>query len=591
MTSGLLSPIYLLSAVLAAGVFFFYWQAHFFRARLEKEHKDLEERESKMNQKMYELAILKELGDRVGYSLDVHQIVDVITGSLHQFIEYSAVSYMLIEPEKVLFKMHLEKSVHRDFIDEVRDRMLGSLSAILDREFKKEEVREILSGAILVDEVSEPVRSLFNIPLVIGEKVVGILTVSHTKSGLYKEEEMTILYKITSQASKAVSKLQEVVSTEQGKLNAMVESMADGVIMTDPDYRIMVVNPSAKEVVGIKDKKDISIFDFIDRLGGKFDIRGKLEESVKLKKSFIEEKVLINDRFFQIFVLPVINESGLKKGEILGSAVIFHNITHEMELERIREDFTSMIVHELRSPLDGIKKISELLRSKTIKVNTKAGKEYLQMIHQSAGRMLELVNDILDLAKLEAGKFETKQELSDIKEIISSRVKFYEITANDGGIKLKSVFSDLLPPQINFDPRGIQQVLNNLLSNALKFTKSGGEVSVFAFLHKKGKNINEEFSQMKIKLPSTAKDTSEDFADSLSVAVSDTGEGISESGMGELFSKFRQLNLANQMPGKKGTGLGLAISKGIVEAHKGKIAAVSREGVGSVFYFMIPIKN
>jgi transcriptional regulator with GAF, ATPase, and Fis domain len=102
-----------------------------------------------------------------------------------------------------MFKMHLERSVHRRFVTDVRDRMLSSLSALLDREFKKEDVKEVLSGAILLEELDEPVSSFFNIPLVIGDKVVGVLTVSDTKSGLYKEEEMTILYKFIQQASKA----------------------------------------------------------------------------------------------------------------------------------------------------------------------------------------------------------------------------------------------------------------------------------------------------------------------------------------------------------------------------------------------------
>src|SRR5207344_2389277 len=105
-------------------------------------------------------------------------------------------------------------------------------------------------------ELDEPVRPFFNIPLVIDDKVVGVLTVADTKVGLYKEEEMTILYKIIQQASKAVTSLQGVVKTEQAKVTAMVESMADGVVMTDTDYRILVANPSAKRVIGQKQKTD-----------------------------------------------------------------------------------------------------------------------------------------------------------------------------------------------------------------------------------------------------------------------------------------------------------------------------------------------
>src|SRR3989344_4357846 len=160
-----------------------------------KDHKAKEvliKKEQDVSRRMYELAILKELGDRIGYSLDVQQIIDVIINSLHQFIDYSAVSYMLLEPEKLIFKMHLERSVHQRFVNDIRDRMLSSLSALLDRELNKKDVKEIISGAIIIEELDDPVRSFFNIPLVIDEKVVGVLTVADTKSGLYKEEEMTI---------------------------------------------------------------------------------------------------------------------------------------------------------------------------------------------------------------------------------------------------------------------------------------------------------------------------------------------------------------------------------------------------------------
>ena len=234
---------------------------------------------------------------------------------------------MLLEPEKVIFKMHLERSVHRRFVVDVRDRMLGSLGALLEREFNKNSVKEILSGAILIEDLDEPVQSFFNIPLVIGDKVVGILTVADTKAGLYKEEEMTILYKLIQQASKAVTRLQDVVRTEQEKVSAMVESMEDGVVMTDADYRILVINPAAKRIIGQEKKVEITIFDFIDNLGGKMDMRGRLEESVKLKKSFVSERFELRDKFYQSFVFPVKTRTALSEGDVLGGVVIFHDVT------------------------------------------------------------------------------------------------------------------------------------------------------------------------------------------------------------------------------------------------------------------------
>src|SRR3989338_4154695 len=432
-----------------------------------RDKKVIQKREQDISRRMFELAILKEVGDRVGYSLDVQQIIDIITNSLHQFIEYAAVSYMLLEPEKVIFKMHLERSVHRRFVVDVRDRMLSSLGALLEHEFNKDAVKEILSGAILIEELDEPVRSFFNIPLVIADKVVGVLTVADTKAGLYKEEEMTILYKLIQQASKAVTRLQEVVKAEQEKVSAMVESMEDGVVMTDADYRILVINPAAKRVIGQEKKQEITIFDFIDNLGGKMDIRGRLEESVKLKKSYMSERFGIKERFYQSFVFPVKTMSALNAEEVFGGVVIFHDVTREVELEHVRDDFTSMIVHELRTPLSGIQKASELL--KMPKKPAVASKQYVDIIYQNSSSLLDLVNDILDAAKLQAGKFEISRERADIEEVVMNRISFFNISAADKKISLKTSIEKGLIKDVPFDVQRIKQVLNNLISNALKF--------------------------------------------------------------------------------------------------------------------------
>lgn len=546
----------------------------------------LEKREKDVSRRMYELAILKELGDRIGYSLNVQEIIDVITNSLHQFIEYSAVSYMLLEPEKVIFKIHLENSVHRRFVNDVRDRMLGSLSALLDREFDRKNVEEILSGAIIIEELEEPVRSFFNIPLVIDEKVVGVLTVADTKEGLYKEEEMTILYKIIQQASKAVTSLQGVVKTEQAKVNAMVESMEDGVVMTDADYRILVINPAAKRVIGQEKKTDITIFDFIDNLGGKMDIRGRLEESVKMKKTYASERFQIKEKFYQAFVFPVKTLSSLNEGDVFGGVVIFHDVTREVELEQVRDDFTSMIVHELRTPLSGIQKVSELLKMPQKKTAV-ATKQYVDIIYQNSSSMLDLVNDILDAAKLQAGKFEIHPEPADIREVIEDRISFFAIAAADKKIRLTVSVATDVPKDIFFDIQRIKQVLNNLISNALKFTNEGGSVSLFAFLHEPSVGVHTEVEKAGVALPEPlSEETFTALAPSLVIVVTDTGIGISAENKSELFSKFKQLNTKSTV---KGTGLGLAIARGILEGHGGSIGVTAKIDVGSAFYFTLPL--
>ncbi|MFH1781571.1 MAG: ATP-binding protein [Patescibacteria group bacterium] len=588
MTATIIAIIIAAVAMTAVVVLFLQWQ------KVKKDNKKIEEESEKQqietNQRMYELAILKELGERVGYSLNVEKIIDIITGSLRQFMDYSAVSYMLLEPEKIIFKVDLEKSVSRNFIDEVQNRMLKSLSALLDKEFKKDQIEETLSGAILVDDLETPVKSFFNIPLVIGDKVVGVLTVAHTKEGLYKEEEMTILYKITQQASNAVTQLQDVVQTEQGKLNSMVSSMTEGVVMTDKDYRVMVVNPAAKMAVGLsEEKEEVTIFDFIDNLEGRFDIRGKLEESVKLKKLLITDEVLIGDKFYQIIVSPVRSSYGIAKDQILGGVVLFHDITKEKELEKMREDFTSMMVHELRSPLDGIKSMSEMMAKEGFLEKIETYNNFVGMINSSSNDMLDLVNDLLDLAKIEAGKFSINKQNSDVKELITDRVNFFTPAAQDRGVALKSQFGKDIPNEISFDPKRIKRVLNNLISNSIKFNSEGGEVIVQAFIHKKGNDITKELEVNNIKWVNINLDKQiSSSPDSLVISVTDNGIGISNEDMPKLFNKFVQFQEASTRE-EKGTGLGLVISKGIVDAHNGIIGVESEQGVGSTFYFLLPI--
>src|SRR3989339_681171 len=363
--------------VLITFVFYFYFS-------LKKREKEITKEREESTRRIYELAILKELGERVGYSLDVEEILQIITGSLRQFIDYTAVGYVVINPGKLKVNTHIEKSVSREFLSEMKSRMVASLSALTDKTYDLENIDEVLSGAIVIDEIKQNIGSLFNIPLVIDGEGVGVLTVAHVTSGLYKEADMTILYKITGQASEAVTRLQEVVKKEKGKLNAMVESMGDGVLMVDSEYRVVVANPAIKRIIKADVSKDVSIFDFIDILGGKFDIRGKLEESVSKKVSYVSERINIDEVFFEIGVYPVAHHLAKGGNQILGAVVVFHDISKDIELERVREEFTGMIVHELRSPLDGVKKIIELIVSGSVDTGSDKFKEYLNMAHQSS---------------------------------------------------------------------------------------------------------------------------------------------------------------------------------------------------------------
>ena len=563
----------------------YYWRLY------KRREEQVEKEKESSTRRLYELAILKELGERVGYSLNVEEILQIITGSLRQFIDYTAVAYMVIKPEKLKVNIHLEESVDNAFIEEMKKRMLASLSALSSKTYEMLTLDESVSGAIAVDSISHPIGSYFNIPLVIGGELAGILTIAHIKEGLYKEADMTILYKITNQASQAVSRLEDVVKMEKGKLNSMVESMGDGVLMVDTEYQVIVANPAVRQIIKWQGEKAITIFDFVDALGGKFDIHGRLEEAIVKKTPFISKRLEIDSRFFEIGVYPVTHGSSTGVVQILGAVVVFRDISRDIELERVREEFTSMIVHELRSPLDNIKKIIELVVRGAVKEESKEFKEYMSMVHQNSSSMLELVNDILDLSKLQAGKFEIHKEEVSPKDLIDNRISFYKLTADSKSVGLNKIESSTIPEKLQLDERAVKQVLNNFLSNSLKFTSQNGAVWVSAFTLEPQKPLPPDVLEGMQHVGVPVFPTIEDLKvqkNSFCVVVSDTGIGIGEGALGTLFHTYKQATLSPDKE-SKGTGLGLVIAKGIIEAHGGSVGVVSKEGRGTSFFFTIPM--
>jgi len=210
------------------------------------------------------------------------------------------------------------------------------------------------------------------------------------------------------------------------------------------------------------------------------------------------------------------------------------------------------------------------------------------MMHHSSSDMLELINNLLDVAKIESGKFQIFKEVSNIKQVVSDRLLMYKVAAEDAKIKLVSAISKDVPDEASFDSRTISQVLNNLLSNAIKFSNSGGKIVVKVLLHKMGQDVKKEAGddEMEWFLEKSQVDFTK-LPDSLFVAVTNSGVGISPEGISQLFIKFSQIR--NVFTQTKGTGLGLAIVKSIVESHGGVVGVESEENKGATFYFTIPL--
>ena len=235
--------------------------------------------DAKNKHRLYEIVVLKEIQDRIGYSLDIEKVTDVITGSLKHLFPYSTASSMVITQDHLIFKSVAEESVNHVFIEKVKSNMHQSLQGLVVTPLPSH-VEESISGAVTDDTTDSTPASFFNVPLIINEKVGGIINVASTKPNAYLEEDKTILYQIVSQASTALARLEAVLVTEKGKLMAMIGSLADGVFMVGMDSKLNVINQTAKEFLHIV-KDEPNIIEVLSAFPRELDMGGKISSVIQ----------------------------------------------------------------------------------------------------------------------------------------------------------------------------------------------------------------------------------------------------------------------------------------------------------------------
>jgi signal transduction histidine kinase len=520
----------------------------------EKTQKLLKQKEIQYKQHLYETTILREIQDRIGYSLDTEKVTDVITGSLDNLFPYSTVSSMIIKNDKIIFKTHIRENISHSFLAQLKQSMTNSLSALLNESLPTF-IDENITGVPVDDTSTGTFASFFHIPLIVNDKIVGLISIASVQPKLYNEPEMTILYKITNVASNALSRLQDVLNIEKGKILSMITSLDDGVFMVDINSQITVINTAAKEFLNIN-KDQPSIIDVLSSLPNTYNFGEKIEQSI-LKNQKIEEKEIeLNDKTLQIIITPVVENTHTATPRVIGAAVLLHDISLEKSLAKMKEDFTNIIVHELRSPLTAIKASTELLITQQ-DLKEEDHKKLLKLIHNSSNKMLDEVALILDAAKMEAGLFTLNKTKADLKKLIEEKVEIFQSEAQNKKIALRTDF-DTNIPMFDFDQIHLGQVINNLLSNSLKFTPAGGVITISTHL----------------------------LTDKVQITVTDTGIGIAKDKQSQLFSKFVQLQKPNATIG---TGLGLYIVKGIAEAHGGDVKLESESGKGTSITVTIPM--
>jgi two-component system phosphate regulon sensor histidine kinase PhoR len=276
------------------------------------------------------------------------------------------------------------------------------------------------------------------------------------------------------------------------------------------------------------------------------------------ENEFISREISIGKNVFRAISAPTLRPDRDMFWTVDGAVTVLEDITAFKQLDQMKTDFVNMVAHELRSPLVAIKQQNNVLLEGLCGPLEAKQHEFVRRGSNKIDALLKLINDLLDVAKIEAGKYVQRRVPTDISKIIEETVALMDARAKEKGIALSFSLKDLKPVQS--DPKNIEEIFNNLISNAINYSPEGGNVTV----------------------------TAQGLGEYMEIKVEDTGVGISPEELPKIFDKFYRVKHPKTRQ-VTGTGLGLTIVKGIVDAHQGTIDVESVVDKGTTFRIILPM--
>ncbi|HEY9703700.1 MAG TPA: ATP-binding protein, partial [Allocoleopsis sp.] len=359
----------------------------------------------------------------------------------------------------------------------------------------------------------------------------------------------------------------EQLTSEKAKLEILVSTIADGAVLIDPNLYVILVNPTATRLFSWEGINVIgrNVLEYLP-IPIPAEITRPLYQIAAGELEGGEFRIRINQpiqKTVRILLTTVLDVNRSVKS----IAMTVQDITREAELNEAKSQFISNVSHELRTPLFNIKSFIETLHDYGEDLTEDERKEFLDIANKETDRLARLVNDVLDLSKLESHK-SYQFDAVYITEPIEQTLRNYQLNAKDKNIELSQEIEANLPPVVgNYDL--LLQVLTNLVGNSLKFTESGGKVMIIAYLLP-NININSKTNERKIR-----------------IEIADSGIGIDTEDQKAIFDRF--FRVENRVHTLEGTGLGLSIVRNIIEKHQSSVNLVSEVGVGTTFWFDLTV--
>jgi len=360
------------------------------------------------------------------------------------------------------------------------------------------------------------------------------------KSRLYEEENRRNLYDL---------------NLEKSRLKTIINCMANGVLVTNNNLEVVLHNPAMTRLMNIEKRFDTPAqLEDITGNGDLLGILGKMKKGELPSDDFVSQEIRSGKNVLRAISAPAL---GPDDG-VVGTVTVLEDVTAFKRLDEMKSDFVNMVAHELRSPLVSIRQQNNVLLEGLAGPLQEKQREFLSRGSRKIDQLLELINDLLDIAKIEAGKHVQHRVPLDVESVVRENLALIQPRAREQNITLEFTCEDLRP--IQADPKGIGEVLNNLITNAINYSPNGGRVDVAVRC----------------------------LGDNMEIRISDTGIGIAPEELPKIFDKFYRVKHPETRQ-VMGTGLGLAITRGIVEAHQGTIEVESIPDQGTTFRILLPV--
>lgn len=497
-----------------------------------------------------EMEIFRRLDAELSDTIDLDYVFRMIMDWALRFTNADAAGLALYDAEQDRLRMMAHYG-YRDGAIEIAEELPIDSSGITARVARSGQAEIIPDVSLDKDyfSVADGIHTQLSIPIMREEKVIAVLSLESRKFNGFNDDHLEFVRKLTNRAGIAVDNARLFAETqrEREKLSHILRNIADNVIVVSPDNRILLMNYSAVLAFQLSTDEPYSGKLFTDVIAHS-GLQRLFRDAAENNESANGELELPNGKFYFTYI---------SRHAGIGYIIVMQDVTYYKETDKLKTELIATVSHDLKQPLSVMRGYLDLL-GMTHSFEDERSKRYLENLEYAFSSMRQLIDDLLDIAYIESG-LQLVVEDVDMRHVLDRCVRLYQQKAFDKDLSLRVEFPDSVPP-VRGDEQRLQQIFNNLITNAIKYTPPGGAVRISADVRQH----------------------------TLRISVIDNGMGIGPEDQAQIFERFYRVRRP-ETDSIEGTGLGLAIVKSLVEAHRGKIDLQSELGVGSTFRVTLPL--